>query len=119
MLVGPSKTGKTQWARSLGRHIFFREQYNLDLYDPEASYVIFDDLPMERVHGLKCWLGSMGAFSDTDKYRPKTNLEWGPKKCCIILCNPGIDWRFSDIWKKEQEWYTCNVEVVEINSNLY
>lgn len=119
MLVGPSKTGKTQWARSLGRHIFFREQYNMDLYDRDASYVIFDDLQMERVHGLKCWLGSMGQFSDVDKYREKTALVWGPKKCCIILCNPGVDWRYNKIWKDETEWYETNVEVIEITRNMF
>lgn len=119
MLVGASKYGKTHWARSLGRHIHFREQYSLDAYDAEADYVVFDDLPMERVHGIKCWVGSMGEFWDTDKFRPKMKIKWGPKKCCIILCNPGVDWRFSDIWKKESEWYNCNVEVIEINQNMY
>lgn len=61
----------------------------------------------------------MGEFVDTDKYRPKVTLKWGPKKCCIILCNPGVDWRYSDIWKKEASWYETNVEVIEINSNMY
>lgn len=99
--------------------MFFREQYALDNFDRDADYVVFDDLPMERVHGLKCWLGSMGDFHDTDKYRAKTPLKWGPKKCCIILCNPGVDWRCSDIWKKESEWYEVNVECIDIHVNMY
>ncbi|QCO93525.1 replication-associated protein [Gopherus associated circular DNA virus 3] len=119
MLVGPSKTGKTHWARSLGRHIFFREQYDLEQFDKEADYVVFDDLEIDRVHAIKCWLGSMGEFSDTDKYKPKIRLHWGPYKCCIILCNPGVDWRYSDRWKKEREWFESNVITVEINENLF
>lgn len=119
MLVGPSKTGKTHWARSLGRHIFFRNQYSLDVYDPEASYVVFDDIELQFVHAAKNWIGSMGEFIDTDKFRTKKKLCWGPHKCCIILCNPGVDWRFSEQWKKEREWWETNVEVIEINTNLF
>ncbi len=119
MLVGPSKTGKTAWARSLGRHMYFRENFNLDDWDEDASYVVFDDMPMERVPGWKVWLGSMGEMTLYDRYRPKRKLMWGPHKCCIILCNPGVDWRFSETWKGEQEWCRENVEVIEIIQNLY
>lgn len=119
MLVGPSKTGKTQWARSLGRHMFFRENFNLDDWDPEADYVVLDDLPMDRVPGWKVLLGSMGDMVLYDRYRPKKHVKWGPKKCCIILCNRGVDWRFSDTWKNESEWCELNVEVIEITNNLY
>ena len=119
MLVGPSKTGKTQWARSLGRHMFMRENFNLDDWDEDADYIVLDDLPMAKVPGWKVLLGSMGDMVLYDRYRPKKHVRWGPKKCCIILCNPGVDWRFSDIWKKESEWCNINVEVIEINRNLY
>ncbi|QCO93523.1 replication-associated protein [Gopherus associated circular DNA virus 4] len=119
MLVGPSKTGKTEWARSLGRHMYFRENFSLDDWDDDADYVIFDDLPMEKVPGWKVWLGSMGEMVLYDRYRPKMKKYWGPKKCCIILCNPGVDWRYSEIWKGENEWCTINVEVINITQNLY
>lgn len=119
MLVGPSKTGKTQWARSLGRHMFFRENFNLDSWDPDASYIVIDDLPMDRVPGWKVLLGGMGDMVLYDRFRPKKDVKWGPKKCCIILCNPGVDWRYSDIWRKESEWCNVNVEVVEITNNMY
>ncbi len=119
MLVGPSKTGKTQWARSLGRHMFFRENFNLDDWDPEASYIVIDDMQMDRVPGWKVLLGSMGDMVLYDRYRPKKHVSWGPRKCCIILCNPGVDWRFSDLWKTESEWCNTNVEVIEVTQNLY
>ncbi|QCO93519.1 replication-associated protein [Gopherus associated circular DNA virus 5] len=119
MLVGPSKTGKTAWARSLGRHMFFRVNFNLDDWDPLATYLVIDDMPMDRVPGWKVLLGSMGDMVLYDRYRAKTRITWGPKKCCIILCNPGVDWRYSEIWKKEAEWCEANVEVVEIDGLLY
>lgn len=99
--------------------MFFRENFCLDDWDPEADYVIFDDMKMDQVPGWKVWLGSMGEMVVYDRYRPKTKLKWGPKKCCIILCNNGVDWRYSDIWKKEQEWCEGNVITVEINNKLF
>lgn len=99
--------------------MFFRENFNLDDWDADADYIVLDDLPMDRVPGWKVILGAMGDMTLYDRYRPKTKVKWGPKKCCIILCNPGVDWRFHDIWKQEVEWCRSNVEVIEINSNLY
>lgn len=99
--------------------MFFRENFNLDNWDAEADYIVLDDLPMDKVPGWKVILGSMGDMTLYDRYRPKTEVKWGPKKCCIILCNPGVDWRFSDIWKQEREWCEGNVEVIEIHSVLY
>lgn len=119
MLVGPSKTGKTQWARSLGRHMFFRENFNLDDWDPDASYIVIDDMQMDRVPGWKVLLGSMGDMVLYDRYRPKKHVRWGPRKCCIILCNPGVDWRYSELWKTESSWCNTNVEVIEVTQNLY
>lgn len=119
MLVGPSKTGKTAWARSLGRHMHFRENFNIDKWDADADYVIFDDLPMDKVPGWKVWLGSMGEMDLYDRYRAKRTVVWGPKKCCIILCNNGVDWRYSDIWAKEREWCEANVEVFEVINKLF
>jgi hypothetical protein len=96
-----------------------REQYDLTAYDPEADYIIFDDLPIERVHGVKCWVGSMGEFSDTDKYKPKVRVKWGPRKCCIILCNEGNDWRNSQEWNRELDWFKANVKCVNVIGNLF
>lgn len=99
--------------------MYFRENFNLDDWDSQADYVVIDDLPMDRVPGWKVLLGSMGDMVLFDRYRAKTSVKWGPKKCCIILCNPGVDWRYSDVWKKENEWCNVNVEVVAIDRTMY
>lgn len=95
--------------------------YDLDAFRLSAEYVIFDDIAIEFVHAIKCWVGSMGEFVDTDKYRKKRRIKWGPHKCCIILCNEdqASDWRFSQTWKSNQTWFDENVLVVEINRPLY
>lgn len=95
--------------------------YDLAEYRLDADYVVFDDIPMQNVHAIKCWVGSMGQFTDTDKYKKKTRIQWGPHKCCIILCNPdaGSDWRYHEMWKSNQSWFDENILVVEIDSPLY
>lgn len=121
MIVGPTKCAKSAWARTLGDHIYFRNCYDLGEYRLDADYVVFDDIRMEHVHAIKCWIGSMGQFTDTDKFRKKQRIRWGPKKCCIVLCNEdlGSDWRYSPEWKANQNWFDENVLCVEINSPLY
>lgn len=91
MIVGASRTGKSSWARTLGKHIYFRNMYDLSEYDPEADYVVEDDISLEHVHAAKCWVGAMGQFTDTDKYRTKRTISW-VGKCCIVLCNRGAMW---------------------------
>lgn len=95
--------------------------YDLGEYRPEASYVIFDDIRMEHVHALKCWIGSMGQFTDTDKFKKKTRISWGPHKCCIILCNDdyGSDWRYQTEWTSNRTWYEENVLVVDLTQPMY
>lgn len=95
--------------------------YDLAEYDPDASYVVFDDIAIDLVHAVKCWVGSMGQFTDTDKYRKKKRIRWGPKKCTIILCNEdeGSDWRYSDTWKKNRTWFEENITVVELTQPMY
>lgn len=99
--------------------MYFRDNFELDAWDEDASYMVIDDMPMDKIPAWKVFLGSMGETVVYDRYRPKRRIYWGPKKCCIILCNPGVDWRYHDIWKKEVEWCEANVEVIEINNLLF
>nr|QJB18576.1 MAG: replication-associated protein [Genomoviridae sp.] len=117
LLIGDYSCGKTSWARSLGNHIFFRNMYDLDEWRPDADYVVFDDIPLKHVHAAKMWLSAQGVFTDTDKYRKKRRISWGPKKCCIVLCNRGraSDWRFSEEWQNDSEWFLDACTVVELH----
>lgn len=93
--------------------------YDLAEWDPEKDYVVFDDIWIDLVHAVKCWVGAMGVFTDTDKYIKKKRIKWGPKKCCIILCNRGSksDWRYSEVWKNDQDWFDESIKVVDLPPN--
>lgn len=95
ILIGESRTGKTEWARSLGRHMYFNGYFNLDLWDDEAEYAIFDDFDVdgkkleEYFRSWKCWFGAQKEFNITDKYKRKMNVKWG--KPIIYISNNEID----------------------------
>ncbi|CAG8535397.1 7882_t:CDS:2 [Paraglomus occultum] len=50
---GPSRTGKTIWARSHGRHIYWMEKMDLATWDDQAQYIALDDFPWEFMPGKK------------------------------------------------------------------
>lgn len=89
MIISPGEYGKTQWARSLGKHIFFRT--NVDwaaltlIQKNKVKYVVYDDIKWEFINYQKAALLGMGECIVTDKYVKKT------KVCVdipsIFLCN--------------------------------
>jgi hypothetical protein len=112
ILVGPTRTGKTEWARSLGRHIYFNSVFNLDKWDPAAEYAIFDDCEWQYIPSKKGWFGAQREFDCTDKYRHKRTLIWG--KPSIFLCNSDSYDRLRSA--PEYTWLRGNsIEIVLIN----
>jgi hypothetical protein len=87
ILWGPTRTGKTTWARSLGKHLYFGGLFNIDDYREDCEYAVFDDMQggLEFLHSYKFWLGCQKEFNVTDKYRHKKRVKWG--KPCIYLSN--------------------------------
>lgn len=95
VLIGTTRTGKTSWARSLGEHMYFNGYFNLDLWNPNAKYAIFDDFDRdgkkleEYFPQWKQWFGAQEEFTVTDKYRKKMSIKWG--KPIIFISNNEID----------------------------
>lgn len=110
ILWGPTRLGKTAWARSLGRHIYFNGLFMLDLLDSDAEYVIFDDFDWEHFKQYKQWLGAQKEFIVTDKYRRKQLFKWG--KPTILLSN--VLPNFPDM-----SWVRSNCIILQINSSLF
>jgi len=79
VLWGPSRTGKTTWARSLGSHAYFGGLFSLDEPIADAEYAIFDDINggIQFVPSYKWWLGYQYQFYATDKYKGKKLITWG------------------------------------------
>lgn len=87
VLLGESRLGKTAWARSLGRHMYFRGHFNIDKWDPEAKYIVFDDIPWAFIPQKKSLLTQMGECDITQKYRPVRTIN--VTMPAIVLANPG------------------------------
>lgn len=117
VLVGPSRIGKTQWARCLGAHAYVATTWDLAAFDSDFTYVVFDDVPWDNFkHYAKAFFGCQRDFSVSDKYRKKKRISGGVP--CIYLVNPedySEDMRLfvTGNWGKE------NIEVIYVYNKLY
>lgn len=110
IIISPSRFGKTQWARSLGRHMYFQGEFNLHLWDDNAEYAIFDDTLWKKIPFPKCFLGAQGEMSLSDKYLPKKAVVWGRPTIWLMNEFPKIDTDFSH---NDRAWLQANsVQVI-------
>jgi len=108
ILVGRSRTGKTEWARSIGAHTYWNGYYDLESFNPDCKYAIFDDINTANWAHYKQWLGAQAVFTTTDKYIRKRQLVWG--RPCILVSNmmPAFD---------DEQWINDNCMKVFIGNN--
>jgi len=76
VLYGPSRMGKTAWARSLGRHNYWKGALNINTIDNEAEYHVFDDLRKFRDFDYKSWMGA-DDFTVSGKYLKEQTVTGG------------------------------------------
>lgn len=119
ILCGPSQLGKTEWVRSLGRHVYWKGLLKLDdLKRRDYDYVVIDDVEWEHVHGSvkKSVCIGTGECIVTDKYVKKMSV--CADKPCIYLCNPPEGpARFSCFWN--ETYWKDNVVYCEIKERLF
>jgi len=110
ILYGPSRIGKTCWARSLTTsHVYWNSQINSTDYINQRL-VIFDDFDWKCLPYKKQFLGGQQCFTISDKYRPKRNIVFNG--VCIVLAN-----EFENDWRTD--WYIKNTIVIEIKDSLF
>jgi len=87
VMWGPSRMGKTVWARSLGNHAYFGGLFSLQEEVSTVDYAVFDDINggISFFPQYKWWLGHQKQFYATDKYKGKQLITWG--KPAIWLSN--------------------------------
>lgn len=91
--------------------MYFNGQFNLDAWDDEAGYAVFDDFEdWSRFFLYKQFLGAQEEFTLTDKYRPKRQIKWG--RPCIVLSNQDPDF-------KDKDWINGNCFFIFIYNKLY
>jgi hypothetical protein len=126
MVVGATRLGKTEWARSLGRHIYMCGLFNLAVWDNEAEYLVWDDMSFDKIGGVRKGLwGAQKELTLHDKFARKRSVKWG--KPMIFLCNKDNDFRYmldksgrnKLLSLDETEWYEDNCVIVEVNTRLY
>jgi len=57
ILVGGTRLGKTEWARSLGEHTYWNNAFSLDTWKRNGEYVVIDDIEWQYVPSKKSSLG--------------------------------------------------------------
>lgn len=121
MLFGPSQTGKTTWARSLGSHIYFGSMFSGKQAFQQidgAEYAIFDDwrggLPCFPAY--KDWLGCQWQVTVKQLHQDPRLVSWG--RPCIWICNvdPRVMTHAND--QTDWSWMAENVDFVEITDKL-
>lgn len=119
-IIGPSGYGKTQWARSLGNHIFFTgfAATGDTIEEMEtAEYAIFDDISggfEKGFHHMKPWFGCNAEIRVKQLYHEPVLKKWG--KPCIWLANhdPAEKWYDVAVGNKIDN----GLSVQEASSNL-
>jgi len=115
ILCGPSRTGKTEWARSLGRHTYWYGQINIDTWLDEMEYLVLDDFNPDITKFMPLWKGFFGAQRElnlTQKYRGISKKKYG--KPCIFLCN-----QIPILSESDQMWLDSNAVTVMIFDPLF
>lgn len=92
--------------------MYFNHLFNLDDWNINARYIIFDDIDFKFLPARKAFWGSQKQFVVSDKYRKKQTITWG--KPMIYLCN--IEPSFED---SERDWYMSNCIIVNIYEPLF
>jgi len=117
VLFGPSQTGKTSWARSLGSHI-----YHVGLLSgsesmkaPDVEYAVFDDIRggIKFFPSFKEWLGCQPHVCVKELYREPKVIEWGKPSIWCSNADPRIEMLQVDI-----DWMEANCTFIEITDKV-
>lgn len=116
ILYGPTRLGKTLWARSLGRHAYFGGLFNMEdvMNLDDVEYAVFDDMQggFDFFHAYKFWLGCQDEFTVTDKYKGKRKIKWGKPSIWLCNINPAgekVDW----------DWVEGNCAIVGLQEPIF
>lgn len=86
---------------------------NLEDWNPNASFIIFDDFEWQFFPCKKQFIGCQKVFTLTDKYKKKKTVTWG--KPAIILTNDNV---FNYI-HNSLDWYNNNLQTIELINPLF
>ncbi|UJO02129.1 Rep [Bat associated gemykibivirus 1] len=116
VLYGPSRMGKTLWARSLGNHAYFGGLFSMDEPLDDVAYAVFDDFGgLKFLPTYKFWLGHQKEFYVTDKYKGKQLVVWGKPSIWLNNVDPREEHGIRD---DEIEWLNANCDFIKLDREL-
>nr|QHU79395.1 replication associated protein [Opuntia virus 1]QHU79413.1 replication associated protein [Opuntia virus 1]QHU79425.1 replication associated protein [Opuntia virus 1]QHU79431.1 replication associated protein [Opuntia virus 1]QHU79437.1 replication associated protein [Opuntia virus 1] len=126
IVEGPSRTGKTAWARSLGAHNYLSGHldFNSKCFSNSAMYNVIDDITPHYLK-LKHWKELIGAQRDWQsncKYGKPVQIKGGIPS--IVLCNPGPETSYKEFLDKDEnsalkDWTLQNAYFIFITQPLF
>nr|AIG55100.1 replication-associated protein [Dioscorea persimilis] len=126
ILEGPSRIGKTAWARSLGPHSYISGHldFNPKVFNNDVFYNVIDDIEPNYLR-MKHWkhlIGSQRHWLTNCKYGKPVRIKGGVPS--IVLCNPGNDCSYKDYLDRPdqfglREWTLKNAVFDFIYCPLY
>nr|pir C2 protein - Panicum streak virus [Panicum streak virus] len=105
-ICGPTRTGKTSWARSLGRHNYWQNNIDWSSYDEEAQYNVVDDIPFKFCPCRKRLVGCQKDYIVNPKYGKRRKVA-SKSIPTIILANEDEDW-LKDMTPAHVEYFEAN-----------
>lgn len=112
-LWGPSRLGKTQLARSIGKHIYIQGIWNFDNLSDDAKYCVIDDVEWDSIkYNMRQLVGIQSDVTFTGKYKRPTTFKWGIPT--IFVTNELPIFSFS-----EQTYMDVNCLFVHIKDKLF
>nr|UYO37364.1 AC1 [Sweet potato leaf curl Sichuan virus 2] len=124
VIEGPSRIGKTVWARSLGPHNYLCGHLDLSprVYSNSAWYNVIDDVNPQYLKHFKEFMGAQKDWQSNTKYGKPVQIKGGIPT--IFLCNPGEGSSFKS-WldKPEQDalrqWACKNAVFCNVRSPFW
>lgn len=124
VIEGESRTGKTEWARSLGPHNYLCGHLDLNnkIYSNNAWYNIIDNVDPHYLKHFKEFMGAQSNWSSKVKYGRPVKIKGGIPT--IFLCNPGPTSSYKEFLEEEKNiklknWSLHNAEFYTITQPLF
>ncbi|QCX29517.1 Replication-associated protein [Plant associated genomovirus 22] len=117
VLYGPTRTGKTTWARSLGDHLYFGGLFSAaELANGGARYAIFDDIAggIKFFPRWKDWLGCQAQFQVKQMYKDPYLFTWGRPSIWVSNTDPRQELSSEDI-----DWMEGNCVFVNVTTTIF
>lgn len=122
VLVGDSRLGKTQWARSLGIHAYMKGSWNAEKFKVSYDYIVIDDVDLSywfRDGGdksvAKAFFGCNGEAEVTGKYIKTFTVRLG----CPVIFLMNFDQFYLYEHFINSDFGKTNICVIKLQNKLY